>query len=100
MKRPLPAKLLSEAWDAVIEAQAAEGYVNVPAIATAIRRTCRFQNVPLAGIEKAVLHASLAVGAVIEFDSGGNAEKAILAPRGSGTTVQRDGAQLSTLREK
>ncbi|PLP56233.1 hypothetical protein CYK37_25975 [Mesorhizobium loti] len=99
MKRPLPARLLSEAWDAVIEAKAASGYVNVSAIATTIRRTGRFQNVPLPGIEKAVLHATLAVGAVIEFDKGENPAAALRLP-GSGATVQSDGAQLSMLQEK
>lgn len=109
MKRPLPARMLSEAWDAVIEAQATDGYVNVSAIAAAIRRTGRFQNVPVACIEKAVLHATLAIGAVVEFDKGGR----LLRPderlretedagpgHGAGATVQRDSVQLSTLREK
>lgn len=111
MKRPLPARMLSEAWDAVIEAQATDGYVNVSAIAAAIRRTGRFQNVPVACIEKAVLHATLAIGAVVEFDKNETAH--LLRPEdrlrepdgagpghGTGATVQRDSAQLSTLREK
>ncbi|HEV2505401.1 MAG TPA: hypothetical protein VGV39_20155 [Mesorhizobium sp.] len=106
MKRPLPSRLLSEAWDAVILAKASEGYVNVSAIAVAIRRTGRFQNVPLPGIEKAVLHATLSVGAVVEFDKGqptrqaGEDEKRNDRLPGSGAAVQRDGAQLSTLQEK
>ncbi|CAM5502647.1 hypothetical protein MAUB1S_08398 [Mycolicibacterium aubagnense] len=117
MKRPLPTRLLSEAWDAVIEAKAGEGCVNVSAIAIAIRRSGRFQNVPLPGIEKAVLHATLSVGAVIEFDKGGAlpgscgsalpdeivaeaAEQQPLPASGAGAAIQRDGAQLGTLQEK
>lgn len=103
MKRPLPARLLSEVWDAVVEAKATDGYVNVPAIAAAIRRTGFFQNVPMPGIEKAVLHATLAVGAVVEFDRGEDAEDACqrrLPAPGAGVAVQRDGAQLGTLREE
>lgn len=104
MKRPLPSRLLSEAWDAVIQAKASEGCVNVSAIALAIRRTARFQNVPLPGIEKAVLHATLSVGAVVEFDKGETAhdmaDDAACRLSGSGAAVQRDGAQLGTLQEK
>ncbi len=69
MKRPLPAKLLNEAWNFVMESHATDGCVNVPAIASAIRKTSRYQNVTHSSIEQVILHACMTVGAIIEFDT-------------------------------
>lgn len=104
MKRPLPAKLLNEAWNFVMESHATDGCVNVPAIASSIRKTSRYQNVAHTSIEQVILHACMTVGAIVEFDTEASmlrdrrAEPSACSNRGSGIHPYAD--QAGSLEDK